>query len=312
MFSEIDSFLSYLRYEKNYSDHTMDAYSIDLNQFSDFILKEISFEETAYELSAIVVNGDIEIESMKSNDLKSFVEFLFEEDYKKASIERKIALLRSFFKFLHNRNYIAQNPSLKLIYPKKESRLPNFLFFNEIQRITDFPKKKFIDFRDMTLLEVFYSSGARVSELSNSNINNLDIDSARLKVMGKGAEERILFLNETSLLNIQAYFRERVKKFGKLTEPLFVNNRGGRLTSRGIFDIIRGRAQNAGIAGKVTPHTLRHSFATEMLDRGADIRAVQDMLGHKNLSTTQIYTHTTKERLKKTYNEFHPHAKKTI
>jgi len=311
MFSEIDSFLDYLNYEKNCSIYTINAYSIDLNQFNSFLLDQISLDEKNYEVTVFEEDGEIKIETVKSNDLKSFVEFLFENSYKKKSIERKIALLRSFFKFLYNNNLISHNPSLKLIYPKKENYLPKFLYLNEIERLVDFPINKFIDFRDVFLIELFYSSGARVSELSNACLFNLDYESKRLKVLGKGNEERILFLNESSLARFSKYLNIRKKKFGNISEPLFVNNRGTRLTSRGIFNIIRERALKAGIAGNVTPHTLRHSFATEILNRGADIRAVQEMLGHKNLSTTQIYTHTTRERLQKTYKKFHPHAKKT-
>jgi site-specific recombinase XerD len=158
------------------------------------------------------------------------------------------------------------------------------------------------------MLEVFYSTGARVSELADADIDDIDFDNGTLRVTGKGSKERIVFLTDGSIRWIQQYFNERKKKFGSLTKPLFVNNNGGRLTVRGISFILEGRARATGIIGRISPHVLRHSFATELLNRGADIRAVQEMLGHKNLSTTQIYTHTTKERLKRIYEQYHPHA----
>ncbi len=152
------------------------------------------------------------------------------------------------------------------------------------------------------------STGARVSEIANANIEDCDCTSGRLKVLGKGSKERIVFMNETSITALKEYLDERKKKFNCLTSPLFVNNHGKRLTTRGIFYIIDKRANMAQLWKSVTPHVLRHSFATELLNRGADIRAVQDMLGHVSISTTQRYTHTTTERLKELYMKYHPHA----
>ena len=164
------------------------------------------------------------------------------------------------------------------------------------------------------MLETFYSTGARVSELCSADVDgSLISTAARLKVMGKGSEERIVFLTEGTRGRMPARISRgtEARSSGPRSGPLFVNNRGGRITVRGVYDIVVKRSRDAGMHDRVSPHTLRHSFATELLDQGADIRAVQEMLGHKNLSTTQVYTHTTKERLKKVFNRFHPHAGKT-
>jgi integrase/recombinase XerC len=231
---------------------------------------------------------------------------------KKTSISRKIACIRSFFKFLYNNDYISHNPAVKIHFPKKGKQIPKFLFFNQIEELMSFDIKGFIDYRDRALLELFYSSGARVSEVASADIKRLYLEGGTLKVMGKGGSERMVFLTEESISWMKKYLSKRKEKFGGIDEPLFVNNKGKRITVRGIFYIIVKRARQTGLLQSVSPHTLRHSFATELLNQGADIRAIQEMLGHKSLSTTQIYTHTTKERLKEVYDRFHPHSSRNM
>lgn len=309
MNSEIDLFMDYLRYEKNSSEKTIEAYSRDLRRFSEFMCEVLESDDPVYDVSADIENDDIDISSISTDDIRSFVEYCYDEGLEKSSIERKISTIKSFFRFLYNRDIVKKNPSIPVLYPKKETRLPKFLFFKQFHKLTDFEREGFLDYRDMAILETFYSTGARVSELCSADLNSLDLESGRIVVHGKGGDERVVFLTEGAAECIREYLAERKRTFGNCSGALFVNNRGKGITERGVFDIVVKRAREAGLGDEISPHTLRHSFATEMLNRGADIRAVQDMLGHKNISTTQIYTHTTKERLKKTYDKYHPHSK---
>jgi site-specific recombinase XerD len=312
MIAEIDQFMSYLRNEKNSSEKTLESYGRDLSQFGRFICGDFGpGVREKYEVRAAVDHDDVRVVSIESDDITAFIEFSYDCGLKRSSIERRIATIRSFFNFLFNKGHVQKNPALKIGYPKKESRLPKFLHNNQVEAVLDFEPKSFIDHRDRAVLETFYSTGARVSELCSADVSDVDFDSNRLKVLGKGAEERIVFLTDGTGAALRRYLAERRKKFKSVSEPLFVNNRGGRITQRGVYDIVVKRARAAGMLDRVSPHTLRHSFATELLDRGADIRAVQEMLGHKNLSTTQVYTHTTKERLRKVFETYHPHGKKT-
>ncbi len=309
MTAEIDQFMRYLGSEKNSSEKTLEAYGRDLRQFNRFLCGDPGPEvRDRYEVRAAVVNDDVPIASIGGDDITAFIEYSYDCGLKRSSIERRIAALRSFFSFLFNKGYIEQNPAVKIGYPRKESRLPGFLHLNQIEELLDFKLETFIDFRDRAVLEAFYSTGARVAELCSADIADVDFSSKRLRVTGKGSEERIVFITDGAAALLRRYFAERKNKFGSLGDPLFVNNRGGRITVRGVYDIVVKRARAAGLLERVSPHTLRHSFATELLDRGADIRAVQEMLGHKHLSTTQVYTHTTKERLRKVFEKFHPHS----
>jgi len=311
MIAEIDRFMRYLQSEKNSSEKTLEAYNRDMLQFYRFLCGDLgnSLREK-YEVRAAVRNDDISIAEISRDDITAFIEYSYDCGLKRSSIERKIASVKSFFNFLYNKGYIGKNPAIKVGYPKKESRLPKFLHLNQIELLLNFDVIGFMDFRDKAVLDTFYSTGARVSELCSADISDVDFGNNRLKVYGKGAEERIVFLTTVTSDLIRGYFRERKKKFSQLTDPLFVNNRGGRITVRGVYDIVAKRARAAGLIERISPHTLRHSFATELLNQGADIRAVQEMLGHKHLSTTQVYTHTTKERLKRVFDKYHPHSGK--
>lgn len=309
MYNLIDSFLDYITYEKNYSQNTVGDYRSDLLQFTGFLTGNIeeSFKDY-YELDCIVKDDEPDINTVTVNDLRSYLEYCFDRGLKKSSVERKIAVLKSFFTYLHRRDYITVNPSRKLIYPKKEKRLPKFLYLKEYEELTAFEITDFFDLRDKAALSLFYSTGARISEITGSRIEDLDLDAGRLKVSGKGSVERILFLTGETVKLLKRYLRERDTRFSKKSEYIFVNRKGGAISVRGMYDLVMKRAAAAGLSYKLSPHTLRHSFATELLNNGADIRAVQEMLGHKSLSTTQVYTHTTKARLKKVYDRYHPHS----
>jgi integrase/recombinase XerC len=311
MIAEIDHFMLYLQSEKNASKKTVESYNKDLHEFLGFLCGEagLSIREK-YEVRVPILDGDIPVAGIRGEDITAFIEFSYDRGLKRSSIERKIASIKSFFNFLFKKEFIMENPSTRIGYPKKESRLPKFLHLNQIDKLMDFECRAFIDYRDKAILDTFYSTGARVSELCNADISDVDFDCKRLKVLGKGATERIVFLTGNTVSIIRQYLSERKKRFRAISEPLFVNNRGSRISERGVYDIVVKRARAAGIIATVSPHTLRHSFATELLNQGADIRAVQEMLGHKHLSTTQVYTHTTKERLRKVFEKYHPHSGK--
>jgi len=315
MNSEIDQFLQYLEIEKNCSLKTIESYNDDLDQFQSFLLGEVPEginPSDQYCIEVVIKDNEVDISSIEHDEITGFIEYCYDKGLKKSSISRKIACLRSFFKFLYNNDIIIKNPALKIHFPRKEKLIPKFLYLDQIEELFSFSLKTFIHYRDRALLEVFYSSGARVSEIASADLNNLYIENNTLKVSGKGGNDRTVFLTDESIHWLKKYLNFRQKKFKKLEEPIFVNNNGKRLTARGISYIIEKRARESGINIKISPHTLRHSFATEMLNQGADIRAIQDMLGHKNISTTQIYTHTTKDRLKEVYDRFHPHSSKNI
>lgn len=311
MLGAVDLFLDYLLIEKNSSEKTADHYQSDLFQLNDFLSGRVPEPFIGYfEIDTILVDGEPDINTVTVSDLRSFIEFCFERGLKKSSIERKIASIKSFFLFLYRREIISSNPSKKLIYPKKESRLPKFLYLKEYEALIQFDVKNFFDARDKALISLFYSTGCRISELAESLMKDLSIDEGKLKVHGKGSVDRVVFLTDESTELIRLYIRERRAKFGNADGHIFVNKNGDGISIRGMYDIIIKRGAAAGLSHKLTPHTLRHSFATELLNRGADIRAVQEMLGHKSISTTQVYTHTTKTRLKKVYEMYHPHAER--
>jgi site-specific recombinase XerD len=309
MYNLIDSFIDYIAFEKNYADNTTENYRKDLFQLVDFLTGDIIPEfKDSYELDCELSSDEPVITTVSISDLRSFLEYCFDRGLKKSSIERKVAVLKSFFSYLHNREIIHDNTAKKLGFPKKDKRLPKFLYLKEYDELVDFEINDFFDLRDKAILTLFYSTGTRISELTDSLISDLDLSSKRLKIKGKGSIERIVFLTKESADLLKKYLAERDKKFKDRSEYIFVNKNGRHITVRGIYDIVIKRAGAAGLSYKLSPHTLRHSFATELLNNGADMRAVQEMLGHKNLSTTQIYTHTTKSRLRKVYNQFHPHS----
>ncbi|HEY1406452.1 MAG TPA: tyrosine-type recombinase/integrase [Spirochaetota bacterium] len=292
----IDLFMRYLDSEKGYSPLTIKSYGKDLEQFSVFL----ESRETPMRPSDITPTV-----------VREFFDQMFDTSaLAKSSIERKVSTLKSFFGYLHRNNHITHDPLCGISFPRKEKRLPHFLHSAQVNRILDFPIEGFSDYRDRALLEIFYSTGARVSEIALSELVNLDILRRTLKVMGKGSVERTVFLTDDSAVWLEKYIAERKKLYGIRNPRVFLNSNGEAITARGIFYIITKRARAAGFVDYVTPHTFRHTFATELLNNGADIRAVQEMLGHANISTTQIYTHTTKKRLADVYNRCHPHARK--
>jgi len=284
----VDKFIRYLQIEKEASVHTIRNYSADLKEFSSFL-------------------ADKKIEDVDYLSLRKFLAYLRSINLNKSSIARKLSALRSFFKFLERENYIKSNPITGLSTPKKDKKLPAFLDEREVIRLLDIPADNLSGKRDKAILEVLYSSGIRVSELVGMNTEAIDFVSEVIKIYGKGKKERITPIGSKAVLAIRQYRDMLPAKF-KSNKAVFLNRNGGRLTDRSVRRIVNKYILLACKKENISPHTLRHSFATHLLNRGADLRSVQELLGHANLSTTQIYTHVTTERLKAVYDKVHPRA----
>ena len=285
----IDKFLNSLEIEKNYSGHTLTNYRIDLEDFGEFLKNQ-------------------KINDIKSIDyfiLRKFLSILTERNLNKRTLSRKISTLKSFFKFMMKEGEIKSNPAASLIYPKIDKNLPKFLTEKDVNMVLSLPDAKtLMGLRDRAILEFLYSTGARVSEMVALKKDELDLITGIVKVKGKGRKERLLPLGEPAVIAIKKYFDMRTDK-----NPAFlINKRGGSLTDRGVRLIIDNYIKKAALSLKISPHTFRHSFATHLLEHGADLRSVQELLGHSSISTTQVYTHLTVDALKKVYQKAHPRA----
>jgi len=252
--------------------------------------------------------GEIDFEKVDYLFLRKYLAVLKEKSLGNRSVGRHLSTLRSFFRFLTRENYLKTNPILMLSSPKLEKHLPSFMTEEEVAKLIEsaFAKddKDERGLRDRAILETFYSSGLRISELVALDLGDIDFISGIVKVMGKGKKERIVPIGDAALQSIRRYIDKRKKK----GEVAFLNKNGKRITTRGVRDIVEKYLKSSGTRQGISPHTLRHSFATHLLNRGADLRTVQELLGHANLSTTQIYTHLTTEKLKSVYDKAHPHA----
>jgi integrase/recombinase XerC len=285
----IEKFIRYLEIEKNYSRHTVLNYRLDLEDFKAF-LGEKNFEDVDYLA------------------LRKYLALLKEKNIASRSVSRKLSTLRSFFKFLTREGFLKVNPISIVSSPKQERHLPVFLTEPEVMKLIDaaLPKAGADEaaLRDRAILETFYSTGMRISELVSISMPDMDFISGIIKVMGKGKKERIVPIGEHAIKAIRQYLEKRSKQ----TDALFLNKHGRRITDRGVRGIVAKYIRLASLRQGVSPHTLRHSFATHLLNHGADLRSVQELLGHANLSTTQIYTHLTTEKLKSVYDKAHPRA----
>jgi integrase/recombinase XerC len=294
----LSSFEDFLSSERNYSKHTLKAYLADIKEFG-LVLKEMSLISPE--------NGDIDFLNMDETPVRVFISKLYKKN-KKVSISRKIASVRTFFEFLIRRGEMKSNSAKLVPSPKGEKRLPTFLTVDEVVKLVEAPGSDNVyESRDRAVLELLYSCGLRVSELVGVNLNDLDLESMSVKVLGKGNKERLVPLGSKASSAIKIYLIQRLDLKPK-EDYLFVNSRGGRLTTRSIDRIIKKYAAISGIPKNISPHVLRHTFATHLLGGGADLRAIQEMLGHKSLSTTQRYTHTSVEKLMEIYDKTHPRA----
>lgn len=293
MKDSIKIFQIYLDVEKNYSLHTQSAYLRDLKFFLDFCFRE----EIDY----------LEIEVV---DIRSyFSELSKKKNLDKITQTRKLSSLRTFYRCLFQKDIIPSNPILSVNFPKTKTRLPKSFKPIETEDILEYDNHEaspILEKRDKAILEILYSSGMRVFELVNAKISDLSRDTKTLKIMGKRRKERFVYLGDEAVLALNEYLELRGES---KEEEIFLNQRGKKLTTRGVRYILNERRKSMGFEKSVTPHKFRHTFATDLLDAGADIRAVQELLGHSSLSSTQVYLSVSKEKLKEIYRKAHPHAK---
>ncbi len=281
---------------QNRSEHTLLAYHNDITQFIDFSARELGIESENFTVDQV----DIYI-------VRSFLGELTDQGMERKSMARKLSSLRAFFKFLCREGILQKNPVQRIATPKLGRKLPQFLFLEQVEKLMQTPDcTTLLGARDQTILELLYGSGLRVSELAGINHQDVDFEGTLLRVRGKGSKERIVPLTKFSLDAINSYLLRREDQ----QEALLLNYQGTRLSTRSIRRILDKLALEAGLPLHLHPHMLRHSFATHLLDGGADLRSVQELLGHAKLSSTQIYTHLTRERLREVYEQSHPRAKK--
>jgi integrase/recombinase XerC len=295
----LQDFILYLQIEKNASQHTVNNYRSDIERFFEFAADQGAGETSLFDVTPILI--------------RAYLASLKEEDFARRTIARRVAALRSFFRFLCRESIVEENPFNTIHTPKLEKKLPVFLDINEVTAILDLPTKDDLGRRDAAVLELLYATGVRVSELAGLSIEDVDFARGYVLVYGKGAKERVVPVGRQAIKTVESYVahnRPRLcsKNPGKSHRKLFVNSKGGPLTDRSIRRILDKYVNMLAINKNVSPHTIRHSFATHLLNNGADLRSVQELLGHVNLSTTQLYTHVTKERLKEVYLHAHPRA----
>lgn len=287
----ITEFLRYLLIDKGYSENTINSYKLDLDKFFEF-------------------NGNKNINEISNLDLKNYVKYLKEEKLNDKSISRNISCLKSFYKFLVIEKYINNNPSDSLFGIKTKKSLPNTLTEEEILKLLDIKLSDNYSYRNKAMIELMYATGLRVSELVNLKLSDIDLNQDIIRIYGKGSKERVVPIGEYSKEYLEKYIYEyRSSMLKKETsEYLFLNNHGKKMTRQGFFKIIKNIAFEKGINKNLSPHTIRHSFASHLLKYGADLRTIQELLGHSDISTTQIYTHITNEELKNNYKNYHPHG----
>ncbi|MBI5408686.1 MAG: tyrosine recombinase XerC [Nitrospirae bacterium] len=291
MKKHVEQFLYYLKAERGSSLHTLRAYDEDLREFHEFLDKN----------PRVIDNLDI----------RSFLASLHHKKLKKSSIARKLAAVRSFFKYLHREGYVKKNPARLVSSPKVPKILPRFLTVDEAFTLMDKPQgETFMPTRAKAILELLYSSGLRVSELTSLDMGDLDIKEALVRVKGKGMKERIVPVGSKAMEAIRNYLPERIS-LKKKSQALFLNNHGGRLTQRSVRRILLHYSRMVHLKSDLSPHVLRHTFATHLLHEGADLRAIQELLGHSSLSTTQKYTHVDIKHLMEVYDKAHPRAKES-
>ncbi len=284
-----ETFISYLEFEKEFSKNTIESYKNDLEDFKEYL---------------DLINKTPEDTDKK--DAFNYLIFLSKKKLKPSSLRRKISAIRSFYKFLIKEELIKKDPTVDLTFPKNEKRLPQVLTIEEIEKLINIIDNKTVKGkRDKAIIELLYSSGLRVSEILNLKINDLDFENNYLKCFGKGSKERIVPFGELAKTYIIDYLKER-ERLKIDSELLFVNKKGEKLLRQHINNLLRIYSKKAKLKKNVHPHMLRHSFATHLLERGADLRSVQELLGHVDISTTQIYTHLTKDYLREIYLSTHP------
>lgn len=293
MKKHLNDFKDYLTLEKALSENTISSYLSDLDIFSEFLkINQLDLLKT------------------KEEDIQKYLIFLNSKNYKATSISRNISSLRSFFLYLIEDKILIDNPLIEISKPKTGLRLPKILSIEEVEKILSIPQGDSLGLRDQAILETLYATGMRISELIDLDLSSVNLELSYVQCIGKGNKERIIPLGSIAHKAMEQYLelvRPKLLKDYRI-RTFFLNNRGKGLTRQGAWKIIKGYAEKSGIEKDISPHTFRHSFATHLLENGADLRSVQEMLGHADISTTQIYTHISKKQLYKIYNSTHPRA----
>jgi site-specific recombinase XerD len=292
----LEDFKNYLLVEKNFSAHTAKAYYSDI-------------------LGFLVWLGDVPCESIGFSNMRDYLHFIRKFDYKKTTVARKIASVRTFYKYLHREQIVDNNPAMSLNAPKRSKSLPKFLTPDEVERILNGIKIETpAGYRNRVILELLWATGMRISELSGLNFGDLNLENNEITVFGKGAKERIVLVTDRAKSYLERYItsaRDLVAKgfdvgMPQQNSPVFINNTGYRLQARTVRNVINEVVDKIRLPKHVTPHVFRHSFATHLIENGADLRVVQELLGHASISNTQIYTHVSTKRLMEVYSEAHP------
>jgi integrase/recombinase XerC len=292
-------FLAHLGLEKNASPQTVKSYREDLSQALQF-LRDLTNQQS------------VAPDEWNTRQLRAFVAWLHGQKYAKSTVARRLAAVRTFGKFLCRQGILNTNPAVGVRGPRQEKKLPHFLTLEDVLRLLDVPGgATWLGRRDRAILEVLYSAGLRVSELVGLNLPDVALVDGVLTIRGKGKKERLALIGEHATAALRAWMSDRPEVLtgaSRVTDAVFLNRNGTRLTTRSVGRLLAKHLKRVGLDPRTTPHTLRHSFATHLLDNGADIRGVQELLGHKSLATTQVYTHVTAKRLNEAYRKAHPRA----
>lgn len=334
----IDEFLNYLKFERHFSPHTAKCYAADLHQFRSYLAGDLvaaagrqiftrsegqapaRWDDGAKAAgasnpaltTAVADDGADRLSGVDGGQVREYLAFLGTQSYSKSTTARKLATLRSFYKYCIRRSYLTEHPLASIKTPKQEKRLPRFLTVEEINQLLATPDDNtLLGARDRAMLEAVYSTGIRVSELVDLNIGDIDFTNQAIRIKGKGKKQRVSPIGLTALMAIRKYLEMRnadPRSASFDADALFVNKHGQRLSTRSVRRKLDKYLTECGLDPSISPHTLRHSFATHMLENGADLRSIQELLGHQSLSTTQIYTHLTAKRLKTAYDQTHPRA----
>lgn len=289
----IDEYINYVYIEKKLSKNTKEAYLNDLEEFCNYI-------------------NNPNIKSINTDDIRDYINHLAEEKQKDKTIARKIVSIKTFFEYLIKNNIIDNNPSEKISSPKLKKSIPKVLNINEINKLLEYKPTNNKEYRNKAMMELMYASGLRVSELVDLELNNIDFNNNYVRIFGKGKKERIVPINDIACKYLNEYinvYRASLLR-GYITDKVFISSYGKGITRQAFFKILKQIAKKQGIEKDFSPHTLRHSFATHLIEYGADLRSLSEMLGHENIKTTQIYTHLSNNKIKDDYEKYHPRNKK--
>ena len=293
----ISDFLNYCIFEKGLSDKTKKSYENDLKVYTNYL-------KTIY-------GENFKINCATEKDIEFFLKHQTVLNDKTTTIAHKLTVIKNFYAYLEREKVIKHNPSSSITRPKITKRLPKTLSIEDVETLLNIPLNTAFDYRNKAMLELMYSSGLRVSELINTTVNNLDFTNCVIRIIGKGNKERIIPIGEYSMYYLNLYLERRAELLKKTNdESLFLNNHGKKMTRQGFFKVLKKILKEKNLNENISPHTLRHSFATHLLSRGADLRSIQEMLGHADISTTRIYTHISDEKVTNDYKTYHPREKK--